>query len=195
MTRPVSTIGGQGLILFKSTGGVPIRLSVCNPFTGQFGHLPHLQKSKTNLAVGVREDFTNHFKLYVAGGMSKAANGGAASYEPTLEVFNSKCNKWTVMGSMPVEFAMRLTVWTPNESVYANGVMARAYSIMGYEIYRDKWKELGMPMGDTLEFTTLVICDGKVAVVGGTHDGNVLVWELGNGDEWILIERMPLELA
>ncbi|GJY70551.1 F-box/kelch-repeat protein-like protein [Tanacetum coccineum] len=123
MTRPVSTIGGQGLILFKSTGGVPIRLSVCNPFTGQFGHLPHLQKSRTNLAVGVREDFTNHFKLYVAGGMSEAANGGAASYEPTLEVFNSKSNKWTVMGSMPVEFAVRLTVWTPNESVYANGVV------------------------------------------------------------------------
>ncbi|GKF37366.1 unusual floral organs-like protein, partial [Tanacetum coccineum] len=58
MTRHVSTIGGQGLILFKSTGGVPIRLSVCNPFTGQFGHLPHLQKSRTNPAVGVREDFT-----------------------------------------------------------------------------------------------------------------------------------------
>ncbi|GJS19080.1 hypothetical protein Tco_0413552 [Tanacetum coccineum] len=50
-------------------------------------------------------------------------------------------------------------------------------------------------MGDTLEFATLVPCDGKVAVVGGTHDGNVLVWELGDGDEWILIERMPLELA
>ncbi|GJW26311.1 ulp1 protease family, C-terminal catalytic domain-containing protein [Tanacetum coccineum] len=138
------------------------------------GHLPHLQKSRTNLAVGVREDFTNHFKMYVAGGMSEAANGGAASYEPTLEVFNSKSNKWMVMGSIPVEFAVRLTVWTPNENVY---------------------KELGVPMGDTLEFATLVPCDGKVAVVGGTHDGNVLVWELGDGDEWILIERMPLELA
>ncbi|GKB37560.1 F-box/kelch-repeat protein-like protein [Tanacetum coccineum] len=200
MTRHVSTIGGQGLILFKSTGGVPIRLSVCNSFTGQFGHLPHLQKSRTNPAVGVREDFTNHFKLYVVGGMSEAGNGGTASYEPTLEVFNSKSNKWTVMGSMPVEFAVRLTVWTPNESVYANGVLywmtsARAYSIIGYEMDRDKWKELGVPMGDTLEFATLVPCDGKVAVVGGTHDGNVLVWELGDGDEWILIERMPLELA
>ncbi|GJR17204.1 carbonic anhydrase 2-like protein [Tanacetum coccineum] len=91
MTRPVSTIGGQGLILFKSTGGVPIRLSVCNPFTGQFGHLPHMQKSRTNLAVGVRDDFTNHFKLYVAGGMSEAANGGAASYRRNRSV-NLKVN-------------------------------------------------------------------------------------------------------
>ncbi|GKD63965.1 F-box/kelch-repeat protein-like protein [Tanacetum coccineum] len=66
---------------------------------------------------------------------------------------------------------------------------------MGYEMDKDKWMELGVPMGDTLKFTTLVPCDGKVAVVGGTHDGNVLVWELGDGDEWILIERMPLELA
>ncbi|GKD20904.1 F-box domain, cyclin-like protein, partial [Tanacetum coccineum] len=129
VTRPVSTIGGQGLILFKSTGGVPIRLSVCNLFTCQFGHLPHLQKSRTNLAVGVREDFTKHFKL-----------------------------------------------------------------IMGYEMDWDKWKELDVPMCDTLEFAILVPCDGKVAVVGGTHDENVLVWELGDGDEWILIERMPLKL-
>ncbi|GJZ43735.1 unusual floral organs-like protein [Tanacetum coccineum] len=164
-------------------------------------HVPSMTRPvSTNPAVGVREDFTNHFKLYVAGGMFEAANGGAASYEPTLEVFNSKSNKWTVMGSMLVEFAVRLTVWTPNESVYANGVLywmtsARAYNIMGYEMDRDKWKELGVPMGDTLEFATLVPCDGKVAVVGGTHDGNVLVWELGDGDEWILIERMPLELA
>ncbi|GJV44301.1 hypothetical protein Tco_1428837 [Tanacetum coccineum] len=70
------------------------------------------------------------------------------------------------MGSMPVEFTMRLTVWTPNESVYANGVLycmtsARAYNIMGYEMDKDKWKELGVPMGDTLEFATLVLCDGK----------------------------------
>ncbi|GJW94256.1 hypothetical protein Tco_0173928 [Tanacetum coccineum] len=125
MTRPVSTIGGQGYILFKSTGGVPIRFSVCNPFTGQFGHLPHLQKSRTNPAVGIREDFTNHFKLYVAGGMSEAANGGVASYKPTLEVDGH---------GVHAEFAVRPTVWTPNESVYANGVLywmtsARAYVV------------------------------------------------------------------
>ncbi|GJS36992.1 unusual floral organs-like protein [Tanacetum coccineum] len=123
----------------------------------------HICKNQGDLSAwwGVREDFTNHFKLYVAGEMSEAANGGAASYEPTLEVFNSKSNKWTVMGSMPVEFAVRVTVWTPNESVYANRVLywmtsARAYSIMGYEMDREKLKELGVPMGDTLEFATLV---------------------------------------
>ncbi|GKA36150.1 F-box/kelch-repeat protein-like protein [Tanacetum coccineum] len=176
MTRPVSTIGGQGLILFKSTGGVPIRLSVCNPFTGQFGHLPHMQKSRTNLAVGVRMFFTNHFKLYVAGGMSEAANGGAASYEPKLEVFNSKSNKWTVMGSMPVEFAVRLTQQASYPTVSCFSLTGfLVVCIMGYEMDRDKWKELGVPMGYTLEFATLVPCDGKVAVVGGTHDGNVLV--------------------
>ncbi|PWA94780.1 F-box domain, Galactose oxidase, beta-propeller [Artemisia annua] len=200
MTRPVSTIAGQGLVLFKSTGGAPIRLSVCNPFTGQFGHLPHLQKPRTNPAVGVIEGCTNQFKLYAAGGMSEAASGGAASYEPTLEMFDSISNKWTVMGSMPVEFAVRLTVWTPNESVYSNGVLywmtsARAYSIMSFETGTTKWKELSVPMGDTLEFAALVPRNGKVAVVGGTHDRDVLVWELGEGDEWILIERIPHELA
>ncbi|PWA63932.1 F-box domain, cyclin-like protein [Artemisia annua] len=119
--RPLSTIGGQGLVVFKSTGGGPIRLSVCNPFTGQFGHLPHLQKPRTNPAVGVIEGCTNQFKLYVARGMSEAASGDAASYKPTLEMFDIKRNKWTVMGSMPVEFAVRLTVWTPNECLFKWG--------------------------------------------------------------------------
>nr|GEU97573.1 hypothetical protein [Tanacetum cinerariifolium] len=144
--KPLLIIGGQGLILFKSTGGVPIRLSVCNPFTSQFSYLSHLQKPRANPAVGVAESCTNQFKLYVAGGMFEAATGGAASYESTLEMFDSKSNKWTVMGPMPVEFT-----------------------------------ELGVPMGDTLELATLVPHDEKVAVVGGTHDGNVLVWELGAG--------------
>ncbi|GJV97467.1 hypothetical protein Tco_1549044 [Tanacetum coccineum] len=84
MTRPVSTIGGQGLILFKSTGGL-------------------IQLWASGMVL------PNTFQAVLAGGDFEAANGGAASYEPTLEVFNSKSNKWTVMGSMPVEFAVRVT--------------------------------------------------------------------------------------
>lgn len=200
MIKPVSVIGGQGLIVFKSSGGVPIRLSVCNPFTGQFNYLPPLRKPRTNPAVGVIEFCPNQFKIYVAGGMSEAANGGAASYEPTLEMFDTRTKKWTFIGSMPIEFAVRLTVWTPNESVFSNGVLhwmtsARAYSIMGFEMGTNKWKELSVPMGDTLEFAALVKRDGQLVVVGGTHSGNVTVWELGDNDEWNVIERMPVELS
>ncbi|KAJ0833984.1 putative kelch-type beta propeller [Helianthus annuus] len=122
--------------------------------------------------------------------MSEAASSGAASYEPTLETFDSKSNKWTVIGSMPVEFAVRLTVWTPNESVYSNGVLywmtsARAYSIMGFEIGSNKWAELSVPMGDTLEFATLITRVGKLAVIGGVHGGYVVVWERGDDGEWV----------
>ncbi|KVI06017.1 F-box/kelch-repeat protein At5g15710-like [Cynara cardunculus var. scolymus] len=200
LSRPISTIGSQGLILFKPSGGVPLRLSVCNPFTGQFRHLPSLQKPRTNPAVGVIEVSTSHFKVYVAGGMSEATSGGAASYEPTLEMFDSRTNNWILMGSMPVEFAVRLTVWTPNESVYSCGVLywmtsARAYSIMGYEMGTNKWKKLSVPMGDTLEFAALVPHDGKLRVVGGSHDGDVTVWELGEEDNWKVIERMSVEFG
>ncbi|XP_076946015.1 protein UNUSUAL FLORAL ORGANS-like [Bidens hawaiensis] len=201
VTRPVSTVAGHGLILFKSTGSVPIQLSVCNPFTGRFRHLPPLRKPRTNPAVGViQNNGSSEFKVYVAGGMSEAESGGAASYEPTLEMFDSRINKWTVVGSMPVEFAVRLTVWTPNESVHSRGVLywmtsARAYSIMGFEMSSNKWKELSVPMGDTLEFAAMVPRDGKLAVVGGTHGGNVSVWELGEDDKWNVIERMPVELG
>ncbi|GKB98132.1 hypothetical protein Tco_0984269 [Tanacetum coccineum] len=65
MTRPVSTIGGQGLVVFKSTGGEPIHLSVSNPFAGKFCHLPHLQKLRTNAAVGVIEGCTNHISVLI----------------------------------------------------------------------------------------------------------------------------------
>ncbi|KAL8250186.1 hypothetical protein R6Q59_033879 [Mikania micrantha] len=202
LTRPISAISGHGLILFKSTGSTPLRPSVCDPFTGQFRHLPPLHKPRTNPAVGVIEGGPgpSQFKVYVAGGMSEAGTGGAASYESTLEMFDSTSNKWTVVGSMPVEFAVRLTVWTPNESVYSSEILywmtsARAYSIMGFEMSSKKWKELSVPMGDTLEFAAMVPRDGKLAVIGGTHGGNVSVWELGEGDEWNMIERMPDELG
>ncbi|KAF5758163.1 putative F-box domain, kelch-type beta propeller, F-box-like domain superfamily [Helianthus annuus] len=200
LTRPVSTIAGHGLILFKSVGGVPIRLTVCNPFTGWFHPLPLLRKPRTNPAVGVIEGGPDRFQLYVAGGMSEAASSGAASYEPTLETFDSKSNKWTVIGSMPVEFAVRLTVWTPNESVYSNGVLywmtsARAYSIMGFEIGSNKWAELSVPMGDTLEFATLITRVGKLAVIGGVHGGYVVVWERGDDGEWVMIEKIACELG
>ncbi|KAI3727194.1 hypothetical protein L1987_67005 [Smallanthus sonchifolius] len=140
------------------------------------------------------------FKVYMAGGMSEAASGGAASYEPTLEMFDSRSNKWTIMGSMPVEFAARLTVWTPNESVYSREVLywmtsACAYSIMGFEMSSNKWIELSVPMGDTLEFAAMVPRDGKLTVIGGTQGRNVLVWELGEGGEWNVIERMPVEVG
>ncbi|MFS7971079.1 putative F-box domain, kelch-type beta propeller, F-box-like domain superfamily [Helianthus anomalus] len=200
LTRPVSTIPGHGLILFKSTGSVPLQLSVCDPFTSRFRHLPQLRKPRTNPAVGVIEDCPSQFNVYVAGGMCKAASSGAASYEPTLEMFDSRSKNWTITGSMPIEFAVRLTVWTPNESVYSRGVLywmtsARAYSIMGFDMSSNKWKELSVPMGDTLEFAAMVPRDGKLAVIGGTHGVNVLVWELGEDDKWNVIERMPVELG
>ncbi|PWA63935.1 F-box domain, Galactose oxidase, beta-propeller [Artemisia annua] len=43
---------------------------------------------------------------------------------------------------------------------------------MSFEMGTTKWKELSVPMGDTLEFAALVPRDGKVAVVGGTQDSN-----------------------
>lgn len=139
------------------------------------------------------------FNVYVAGGMSEAGSGGAALYEPTLEMFDSGSKKWTIVGSMPVEFAVRLTVWTPNESVYSNGVLywmtsARAYSIMGFEIGTNRWMEFSVPMGYMLEFAAIVPRNGQLAVVGGVDGGDVVVWEMGEGGEWNVIERMPVEL-
>ncbi|KAI3671536.1 hypothetical protein L1987_87274 [Smallanthus sonchifolius] len=75
-----------------------------------------------------------------------------------------------------------------------NETSARAYSIMGFEIGSNKWMELGVPKGDT-EISALVIWGGKLTVVGGVHDGNVVVWELGEGGELVMIERMATELG
>ncbi|GJS65210.1 hypothetical protein Tco_0679774 [Tanacetum coccineum] len=66
---------------------------------------------------------------------------------------------------------------------------ARAYNIMGYEMDKDKWKELGVAIWvTTLEFVypCVVLCDGKVAVVGGNMTGCV-----GLGTRrWILLSAM-----
>ncbi|KAM7483664.1 hypothetical protein LguiB_008247 [Lonicera macranthoides] len=201
--RPLATIGG--LILFRpTTTTTALQLAVCNPFTTQFRRLPMLNIARTNPAVGLIELDPTHqvaspnFRVYVAGGMSEASRGGA-TYEPTLEMYDSKSDTWTIIGSMPVEFSVRLTVWTPNESVYSNGVLywmtsARAYSVMGFEIGTNNWRELNVPMADRLEFAAIVPRNGKLTLVGGTVNGDACIWELGEGERWDIIEKVPFEL-
>ncbi|KAJ7951878.1 F-box domain containing protein [Quillaja saponaria] len=202
--RPVAPIGC--LILLRLTNCTLLRLVICNPFTRQFRHLPVLNISRTNPAVGMEIVDSNQnvqfpcFRVYVAGGMSEAACGGAATYEPTLEMYDSQHDTWKVVGLMPMEFAVRLTVWTPNESVYSKGVLywvtsARAYIIIGFDILSNTWRELNVPMADQLEFATLVRLNGELALIGGISGGNACIWELREGDVWCLIEKVSTELG
>ncbi|KAH6758753.1 hypothetical protein C2S51_018988 [Perilla frutescens var. frutescens] len=201
--KPIATI--SGLILLKVVAAATsLHLAICNPFTNQFRALPALRVPRTNPAVGVvlGGDDRNGtgFKIYVAGGMSEAASGGGAAYQPTVEMYDSFGGEWRVIGAMPVEFAVRLTVWTPNESVYLNGMLywmtsARAYSVMGFSISSNMWRELSVPMADRLEFAALVPRKGRLAVVGGTCGGGGCVWELGGDDSWVVVGEVPFELG
>lgn len=167
-----------------------------------------LKITRTNPAVGVIMvlDSTQSvpfpcFKVFVAGGMSEAvAPRRGALYEPTLEMYDSRQDTWQIVGPMPVEFAVRLTVWTPNESVYSKGILywitsARAYSVMGFEIGTNTWMELNVPMADKLEFATLVRRNGVLTLVGGICGGEACVWELVEGYNWRLVEKMPIEFG
>ncbi|KAK1578418.1 hypothetical protein Q3G72_030135 [Acer saccharum] len=202
--RPVTSIGS--LLLLRPTNCTLLRLGLCNPFTRQFKYLPMLNIARTNPAVGLvvgpaQYGLISDFKVYVAGGMSEAPCGGA-TYEPTLEMYDSRHDTWQIVGPMPVEFAVRLTVWTPNESVYTNGVLywmtsARAYSLMGLDIESNTWRELSVPMADRLEFAALMRRNGKLTLIGGGMcvEGTC-VWELDEEEEdWWLIEKVPIELG
>ncbi|KAL6584766.1 hypothetical protein OROMI_004055 [Orobanche minor] len=202
--KPIAAIGG--LLLLKNTNTTSLHLSICNPFTKQFKALPDLNLARTNPAVGIVANSSNQntsgFRIYAAGGMSEAKAGGGAIYQPTVEIYDSSSQKWEMVGKMPVEIAVRLTVWTPNESVYSNGTLywmtsARAYSVMGLDIFTNTWRELSVPLADKLEFAALVPRNGKLAVVGGACGGDCCVWELGDdvGGEWNLIGRVPSELG
>lgn len=101
---------------------------------------------------------------------------------------------------MPLEFAVRLTVWTPNESVYSGGVLywmtsARAYSVMGFRPAGRTWREVKAPMAAWLECAALVRREGRLALFGGTCGGEGYVWELGAGDAWVLVGAVPPELG
>lgn len=132
--------------------------------------------------------------------MSDAPRGGCATYESTLEMYDSRNDTWRIVGPMPTEFAVRLTVWTPNERVYINGVIywmtsARAYSVMAVEIESNRWWEMSVPLADKLEFAALVRRGQKLTVIGGAYGGDVCIWELDEGGNWDLIEKVPVELG
>ncbi|KAL2462725.1 F-box/kelch-repeat protein [Forsythia ovata] len=195
--RPIAAIGG--LVLLKFTNTTALHLAVCNPFTRQFRRLPPLNLARTNPAVGVVEVNSSYHQVYVAGGMSEVPGGGAI-YQPTVEMYDSHEETWEIMSSMPVEFAVRLTVWTPTESVCSKGMLywitsARAYSVIGFQIGTNNWTEFSVPMADRLEFAALVPRNGNLALVGGTNGGNVCIWELGEDDKWWIVEEVPSELG
>lgn len=211
--KPVAPIGS--LILFKVTNSTTLELVLCNPFTRQFKYLPKLNVSRTNPTCGiVTIKETNdvwcfpRFRIYVAGGMSEAKHGGAA-YETTVEMYDSCVNTWEIVGSVAVEFSVRLTVWTPNENVCVERTItktrtttlywitsARAYSVMGYDVGNNCWREFGVPYADKLEFATLVRWNGGLGLVGGTCGGSVSVWEMSEEDDrWCLVDEMPIELG
>ncbi|KAF7843279.1 F-box/kelch-repeat protein [Senna tora] len=200
--RPVSPIGS--LLLLRITNSTILQLALCNPFTRQCRYLPLLNISRTNPAVGVvvlNQDVQfPSFRVYVAGGMSEAAQGGGATYEPTAEMYDSQFDRWQIVGSMPVEFAVRLTVWTPNESVFIEKVLywitsARVYCVIGYDIFTNTWKELSVPMAERLEFATLVRRNGVLGLVGGISGGNACIWEMKDGGVWGLTKEVPDELG
>ncbi|KAK2378674.1 F-box only protein [Trifolium repens] len=207
--KPISPIGS--LILLKVTYSTTLQLVLSNPFTRQFKYLPKLNVSRTNPACGIvtileQNDVWNfpNFRIYVAGGMSEANHGGAA-YERTVEMYDSCVDTWKIYGSMPVEFSVRLTVWTPNENVCVKGTRttttlywitsARAYSAMGFDVGNNCWRQFGVPLADKLEFATLVRWNGGLGLVGGTCGGSVCVWEMSEGDKWCLVDEMPIELG
>ncbi|XP_060205120.1 F-box protein At5g49610-like [Lycium barbarum] len=199
--RPIGAI--NGLILLRETTTTTLQLAICNPFTRQFRHLPKLNVSRTNPAVGVIELNSANFKVYVAGGLREARSvegGASASYEPTLEVYDSIYDSWKTIESMPMEFVVRLTVWTSNESAYCDGVLywissARDYTVIVFEIGKKNWRELSVPMADRLEFAGLVPRNGKLNLVGGTSDAGACIWELSEGNNWRMIEKVPQELG
>ncbi|KAJ0971242.1 hypothetical protein J5N97_019201 [Dioscorea zingiberensis] len=190
---------GAGLILCKlATTACSLRLALCNPFSKQFHLLPSLTKPRSNPAVGlIPSEDSSSFRVFVAGGTS-----GACCDEPTLEVYDSRDRDWRSAGAMPVEFAVRLTVWTPNESVHAGGTIywmtsARAYSVVGFDVERGSWREVRAPMADRLEWAALVQTRdaGRIGLVGGACEGEACVWELTDGDEWALVGEVPAELG
>lgn len=136
------------------------------------------------------------FRIFVAGGSSGAA------YEESVEVYDSSANEWSNAGPMPAEFAVRLTVWTPNECVYASAnrvlywmTSARAYSVVGFDVESGGWREVKVPLADRLDYAALVgRADGRVGLVGGAENGEGFVWELRGGDEWSVVGVVAMRL-
>ncbi|XP_074564563.1 F-box/kelch-repeat protein At5g15710-like [Curcuma longa] len=191
--RLVAPVGRS--LLCRLAAASDLRLVLLNPFTRQFRHLPDLAARRRNPAVGVID--SSPFSVIVAGGAS------GSGYEPTVERYEAGgVDRWEALGPMPVEFAVRLTVWTPNESVHAgDGAMywmtsARAYSVMGFDLRRRTWREVKAPMADLLEWAALVRRPNrKLGLVGGAVGGQGTVWELTDKDDWAAVAEVPAKLG
>lgn len=140
--RPIAAVA-DSLLLCRLLPAASLRLAVSNPFSGSLRRLPPLNRPRSSPAVGVVVGkISGTFKVFVAGGTS------AAAYESSLEVYESEKGRWRTAGAVPPDLAVRLTVWTPNESVYDGDgglywvTSARAYSMVAFELKTGRWREV-----------------------------------------------------
>lgn len=202
---PVAAIGQQLLIKGSSTGSH--HLAVCNPIAKKWRLLPALHRPRLNPCIcGIESKFgptdkygcDSSFQVIVAGGSSQNGN----SYEPTIEIYDSCADSWHVIGEVPCEYAVRLAVWTPNDTVYCNGVIyfltsARPYSIIAFDLVKGTWSEVMVPRPQQLMCSFLIKRRGRLTLVGGLGSPKkckcLNIWEL-QGDGWPEIETMPGEV-
>ncbi|KAF3335275.1 F-box only protein 6-like protein [Carex littledalei] len=194
-----------GLLLCRFTLSASLRLVVCNPFTRQIRSLPDLLFSRSNPAIGVITGNDNgnaslfYYIIIVAGGAS------GSSYKSTLEMYDSRRggDGWRLVGPMPIEFSVRLTVWTPNESVHTDDrflywmTSARAYSVVRLNLACWVWSEVKLPMADRLTWAAIFKRkNGRLGLMGGSTETIGQVWELDmtTGNEWGNVSKVPLDL-
>ncbi|KAJ4778276.1 Galactose oxidase/kelch repeat superfamily protein [Rhynchospora pubera] len=192
-----------GLVLCRFASPALLRLAVCNPFTRQILALPDLLASRYKPVIGVitgtDSNSLSYYIVIVAGGTYDA------SYESTLEMYDSRRggDGWRLVGPMPIEFAVRLTVWTPNESVHTDDgflywiTSARAYSVVRLDLACWAWREVKLPMADRLDWAAIFKRrNGRLGLMGGSVGAMGQVWELDMQacDEWRTVSTVPSDL-
>jgi F-box-like len=193
----------RGLLLCRFASSASLRLVICNPFTRQIQTLPDLLFSRSNPAIGVITGTDSasmfYYIIIVAGGAS------GSTYQSTLEMYDSRIegDGWRLVGPMPIELAVRLTVWTPNESVHTDNrflywiTSARAYTVVRLDLACQAWSEVKLPMADWLAWATIFKRKtGRLGLMGGSTETIGQVWELDTqtSDEWRTVSKVPLDL-
>ncbi|RVW81701.1 hypothetical protein CK203_044540 [Vitis vinifera] len=164
--RPVASIGG--LVLLRSTTSTTLQLAICNLFTKRYWSLPMLNIARTNPAVGV------------VFGLDESPDVRFSSF------------RVYVAGGM---------------SEAPSGGAAYEPTLEMYDSWHDRWDIIGrMPVEFALAGAERA--DGGAARICGTSaverqadasgwhvQRGACIWELGEGDTWELVEKIPIELG
>ncbi|KAG0585697.1 hypothetical protein M758_2G030000 [Ceratodon purpureus] len=183
------TAASGGLLCIRAYVDGDQVLSVCNPLLKSWRALPPWHEDRIDPVIGIYVDSsTRNYQIIAVGSYESGA---------LTEVYDSRSNRWTVMGSLPRKMSFARTAFC-NGQFYCM-TSGPPDALLAYNMELGIWRVVPVSRPAFLWYGDLVEHYGRLLLIGAVRIDQtfeaVKIWELQESTaEWVEVESMPERL-